>query len=54
MSVAPNMKISSDYFIVTNHQIRNSLNKFMNHISLAMVKNKFRNMFTIKNKKKWK
>ena len=45
INIGPNLKIPTNYnydtdFIVTNDQISNALNKFRNHPSIIMTKNK--------------
>ena len=48
INIVPNMKISTDhgydnYFIATDDQVTNSINKFRNHPSIIMIKSKKKN-----------
>ena len=48
INIVPNMKISTDHgydndFIATDDQVTNSINKFRNHPSIIMIKNKKKN-----------
>ena len=45
INIVPNLKISTNHnhdtdFLVTNDQVANALNKFRNHPSIVMIKNK--------------
>ena len=45
INIVPSLKISPNHnydtdFIVTNDQVQNALNKFRNHSSIVMIKNK--------------
>ena len=45
VSIVPNLKISTDHgydndFIATDDQVTNAVNKFSNHASIIMIKNK--------------
>ena len=45
INIAPNLKISIDHgyhnhFIATDDQVTNAVNKFRNHPSISMIKNK--------------
>ena len=45
INIVPNLKIPTNHnyntdFLVTNHQVENALNKFRNHPSIIMIKNK--------------
>ena len=48
INIVPNLKISTDHgydkdFIVTDDQVTNAANKFRNHSSIIMIKNKTKN-----------
>ena len=45
IKIVPNLKIPTNHnydtdFLVTNDQVTNALNKFRNHLSVVMIKNK--------------
>ena len=45
INIVPNLKISTDHgydndFIATDDQVTNAVNKFRNHLSIIMIKNK--------------
>ena len=52
INIVPNLKISTDHgydndFIATDDQVTNAVNKFRNHPSIIMIKNKKKKMIKV-------